>query len=82
MENHLSFSMIRPLLKQIIEKHLMQYRDNENIIIQTFKQTLASEIKRRSSLEWDSTESVLLEQIASFLDPRFKDLKHEVLSNH
>ncbi|XP_025201856.1 zinc finger BED domain-containing protein 1-like [Melanaphis sacchari] len=51
-------------------------------IVQTLKQTLASEIKRRFSLEWDSTESVLLEQIASFLDPRFKDLDHEVLSNH
>lgn len=79
-EYNSSLSMVRPLLKQIIEKHLMQYHDNEDTIIQTFKQTLASEIKRRFLLEWDSTKSVLLEQIASFLDPRFKDL--EVLSNH
>lgn len=81
-ENNSSISMIRPLLKQIIEKHLMQCHENEDTIVQTLKQTLASEIKRRFSLEWDSTESVLLEQIASFLDPRFKDLDHEVLSNH
>ncbi|KAL4098162.1 hypothetical protein QTP88_022812 [Uroleucon formosanum] len=74
--------MIRPLLKQIIEKYLMQCHENEDTIVQTLKQTLASEIKRRFSLIWDSTESVLLEQIDSFLDPRFKDLDHEVLSNH
>jgi len=48
--------MIRPLLKQIIEKHLMQCHENEDTILHT----LASEIKRRFSLEWDSTESVLL----------------------
>ncbi|VVC30832.1 Hypothetical protein CINCED_3A020552 [Cinara cedri] len=49
-----------PLLKQIIEKHLMQYHENRDTIIQTFKQTLASEIKRLFSPEWDSTESDVL----------------------
>jgi len=40
----------------------MQYEDEAEVI-----QTLALEIKRRFLLDWDSTQSVLPEQIDSFL---------------
>ncbi|XP_025198891.1 zinc finger BED domain-containing protein 1-like [Melanaphis sacchari] len=36
-----------------------------------------SDIKKRFNLEWDSESRVSARQIASFLDPRYKNLDHE-----
>jgi len=38
------------------------------------------ELERRFFLDLSPTEQILSEQIASFLDPRYKDLEHEALS--
>jgi len=78
-EKHSPISMIRPIIKKIIEKHLL-HSDDEDTVIQSFKKTIVLELERRFFLDLSPTEQILPEQIASFLDPRYKDLEHEALS--
>lgn len=78
-EKHSPISMIRPIIKKIIEKHLL-HSDDEDTVIQSFKKTIVLELERRFFLDLSPTEHILPEQIASFLDPRYKDLEHEALS--
>ncbi|XP_025416574.1 zinc finger BED domain-containing protein 1-like [Sipha flava] len=78
-EKHSPISMIRPIIKKIIEKHLLP-SDDEDTVIQSFKKTIVLELERRFFLDLSPTEQILPEQIASFLDPRYKDLEHEALS--
>lgn len=75
-EKHSPTSMVRPLLKKLLDNHLIP-RDNDDQCITNFKQTVISEIKERFNLEWDSESIVSVRQIASFLDPRYKNLDHE-----
>ncbi|CAI6374553.1 unnamed protein product [Macrosiphum euphorbiae] len=75
-EKHSPISMIR---KKIIEKHLL-HTDDKVTVIQSFKKTIVLELERRFFLDLSPTEQILPEQIASFLDPRYKYLEHEALS--
>ncbi|KAL4089311.1 hypothetical protein QTP88_024365 [Uroleucon formosanum] len=77
-EKHSPFSMVRPLLKKLLDNHLKP-QDNDDQSITYFKQTIIFDIKERFNLEWDSKSRVSVRQIASFLDPRYKNLDHEPL---
>lgn len=59
-----------------MDNHL-KLQDYDNQSIAHFKQTIISEIKERLKLEWNLENIVSLRQIASFLDPRYKNLDHE-----
>ena len=76
-ESHSPISMVRPLLKKVLDKHL-KLQDDDDEVLTNFKQTLIYEIKHRFDLEWNS-DMISLRQIACFLDPRYKDLEHESL---
>lgn len=75
-EKHSPSSMVRPLLKKLLDNHLIPRHDDDQSTT-NFKQTVISEIKDRFNLEWDSESTVSVRQIASFLDPRYKNLDHE-----
>jgi len=76
-EKHSPTSMVRPLLKKILDNHLKP-QNNDDQSITYFKQTIISDIKGSFNLEWDSAENIVsVRQIASFLDPRYKNLDHE-----
>jgi len=75
-ENHSPASIVRPLLQKLLDNHL-KLQDNDDQSITYFKQTIISDIKKRFNLEWDSESRVSARQIASFLDPRYKNLDHE-----
>ena len=77
-ETHSPISMVRPLLKNLLEKHLnLQESDDE--IIYTFMQTISSDITRRCKLEFNESSIISFNHICCFLDPRYKDLEHEPL---
>lgn len=75
-ENYSPVSMVRPLLAQLLDKHLKP-RETDDKNVKYFKRTIIAEIKERFKLDWNKTSSVSVKQIASFLDPRYKDLKFE-----
>lgn len=75
-EKYSPISMVRPLLKKLLDNHLKPL-DNDDQSITYFKQTIISDLKERFNLEWDSESRVSVRQIASFLDPRYKNLDHE-----
>jgi len=68
--------MVRPLLEKIINNHF-KLRDNDHQSITYFKQTNSSDIEKRFNLERSSESKISARQIASFLDPRYKNLDHE-----
>lgn len=70
--------MVRPLLKAIIEKHL-KCQTNDDETAKYFKTTVIRELTDRFNLPWYSISIVSARQIASFLDPRYKDLEHEMM---
>lgn len=59
-----------------MDNHL-KLQDYDDQSITHFKQTIISEIKERFKLEWNLEDIVSVRQIASFLDPRYKNLDHE-----
>lgn len=77
-ESHSPISMIRPLIKKILDKHL-KIQENDNEVLTNLKQTLINEITHRFDIEWNSN-IISVTQIACFLDPRYKDLEYEALS--
>lgn len=78
-EKHSPTSMVRPLLKKLLDNHLkLQVYDDQSII--HFKQTIISDIKERFKLEWNLENIVSVRQTASFLDPRYKNLDHEPIT--
>ncbi|XP_022168078.1 zinc finger BED domain-containing protein 1-like [Myzus persicae] len=68
--------MVRPLLAQLMENHLKE-KENDDQNVTYFKRTIIHEIKEKFKLGWTETSSVSVKQIASFLDPRYKDLEFE-----
>jgi hypothetical protein len=76
-ESHSPISIVRPLLKKVLDKHL-KLQDYDDEVLTNFKQTLIYEIKYRFDLEW-SSDMISLRQTACFLDPRYKDLENESL---
>lgn len=75
-EKHSPTSMVRPLLNKLLDNHLKLQDDDDQSTIR-FKQTIISDIKERFKLEWNLENTVSVRQIASFLDPRYKNLDHE-----
>lgn len=72
-----SISMVRPLMKKLLQEH-MTLLDSDSEMIKNFKNTLLDVSKRRFDLELDTESDVVsTRQIASVLDPRYKDLDHE-----
>ncbi|KAL4118927.1 hypothetical protein QTP88_011805 [Uroleucon formosanum] len=75
-EKYCSSSMVRPLLNAVIQKHL-KHDISDDEISEHFKTTVIRELSDRFKLLWCPSSVVTARQIASFLDPRFKDLEHE-----
>lgn len=78
-ENHSPASMVRPLIARLLDHHL-KLKETDEALTKNFKRTIISEIKERFKLSWNETNSVPVKQIASFLDPRYKDLEFESIS--
>ncbi|EZA58223.1 Zinc finger BED domain-containing protein [Ooceraea biroi] len=73
-DNSSPTSMVRPVLQKALQNH-MQIRNEDDIMIQNAKKIIANEITQRVDLT--RTSNITARQIASMLDPRFKDLDHE-----
>lgn len=58
-------------------EHHLKVKENDDENITYFKRTIIYEIKERFKLDRNETSSVSVKQIASFLDPRYKDLEFE-----
>jgi len=67
--------MVRPLISKVIEKHL-EINTYDSEVVVSFKQTVVSQLKVRFKLD-NLTDIISSRQLASFLDPRYKDLEHE-----
>lgn len=72
-----SASMVRSLMEKLLQEHMMPL-DSDSEMIRVFKNTLSDCLKWRFDLEWDSELNIAsTKQIASMLDPRYKDLDHK-----
>lgn len=69
-------SMVLPILDRLLKDH-MTHDDEDSHLIETFKLNLKNIIRERFKLDYDSEGLVSMRQIASLLDPRYKDLDHE-----
>ncbi|XP_071579132.1 E3 SUMO-protein ligase ZBED1-like [Temnothorax nylanderi] len=74
-DNSSPVSMVRPVLQKTLQNH-MQIRDEDDVMIKNAKEIIANEITQRFDLTWTSN-NITARQIASMMDPRFKDLDHE-----
>lgn len=74
-ETHSPVSIVKPLISKVIEKHLKINEYDSEVII-SFKQTVVSQLKGRFKLN-NLTNTISSRQVASFVDPRYKDLEHE-----
>ncbi|XP_025204441.1 zinc finger BED domain-containing protein 1-like [Melanaphis sacchari] len=74
-ETHSPGSMVRPLISKVIEKHLKINTYDSEVVV-SFKQTVVSQLIERFKLN-NLTNIISSRQVASFLDPRYKDLEHE-----
>lgn len=70
-DNSSPVSMVRPVLQKTLQNH-MQIRDEDDVMIRNAKEIIANEITQRFDLTWISN-NITARQIASMLDPRFKD---------
>jgi len=70
--------MVRSLINAVIENHL-KHNVSDDEITEHFKTTVIRELSDRFKLLWCPSSVVSARQIASFLDPRFKDLEHETV---
>lgn len=59
----------------MIEKHLKINTYDSEVVV-SFKQTVVSQLIERFKLN-NLTNIISSKQVASFLDPRYKDLEHE-----
>jgi len=64
------------IIIKIIGCHF-KHKATDDQYITDFKSTIIFEIKERFKFERNETSSVSVRQIASFLDPRYKDLEFE-----
>lgn len=70
--------MVRPFLNVIIEKHLKRQTSDDKIA-KYFRITVIRELTDHYNLLWCPSSVVSTRQIASFLDPRYKDFEHETV---
>jgi len=64
-EKHSPTSMVRPLLKKLLDNHL-KLQDYDDQSITHFKQTIISVIKERFKLEWNLENSVCMTNCVIF----------------
>ncbi|XP_026828422.1 zinc finger BED domain-containing protein 1 [Ooceraea biroi] len=71
-------SITRPIIRTVLDNHIQINEDDDNIIHQ-LKETVVSDLTDRFRLNWDESESpnITINQLASFLYPRSKDLLAE-----
>ncbi|KAL4096603.1 hypothetical protein QTP88_021523 [Uroleucon formosanum] len=80
---------IRPIVKSLIEKHL-KLEDTDSRLAMVFKETVCNELRRRFNIDFEEENGtaadsyseyreVNIAQIASLLDPRYKNLQFESL---
>lgn len=66
--------MVIPLLSKLLDCHF-KLKATDDQYITDFKCTIIFEVKERFKFERNETSSVSVRKIASFLDPRYKDLE-------
>jgi len=69
-----SVSMVRPLIHKIVTSHYEHSIDDDNMT-ERFKNKISYQLTTRFELTWN--EIVTARHVASFLDPRYKDMDHE-----
>lgn len=74
--SEVTISSVHPVIREMINNHLTENVLDEDYNISTFKQMLCQSLIRRFDMESYSNK-VSVQQIASFLDPRYKDLTTE-----
>ncbi|KAL4147851.1 hypothetical protein QTP88_002189 [Uroleucon formosanum] len=67
-------SMVRPLMHKIVTSHYEHGIDDDNMT-ERFKNTISYQLTTRFELTWK--DIVTARHVASFLDPRYKDMDHE-----
>ncbi|CAI6357053.1 unnamed protein product [Macrosiphum euphorbiae] len=72
-----SVSMVRPLIHKIVTSHYEHGIEDDNIT-ERFKNTILYQLTTRFELTWK--EIVTARHVASFLNPRYKDMEHEPVS--
>lgn len=81
-ETKVTFSAKRPVVQTLISNHYGPKPEDNNPVT-NFKSSIVYSLKKRFTLEDDSCTSedfeVLPEQIACFLDPRYKDLRWKII---
>lgn len=75
-ENKITLSAVRPIVKSLIESHFKEKID-DSVHTTTFKNSIIESLTKHFSMKPESTDFVKPEQIASFLDPRYKELQAE-----
>jgi hypothetical protein len=73
---HSPVSMVRPLIQTVIKNHLNEEVTDSNTG-QSVKNIIQAELEERFHLTWNYDSEVNARQIASLLDPRYKDLSDE-----
>ncbi|KAL4107281.1 hypothetical protein QTP88_017652 [Uroleucon formosanum] len=67
-------SMVRPLMHKIVTSHYEHGIDDDNMT-ERFKNTISYQLTTRFELTWK--DIITARHVASFLDPRYKDMDHE-----
>lgn len=71
--SEVTISLVRPVIRGIIDNHLTNDVLDEDYML-TFKQILRQSLMKRFDMTLQLNKKVSVHQIASFLDPRYKDL--------
>lgn len=72
-----SASMVRPLIHKILTSHYEHALEDDSMT-ERFKNTISYQLTTRFELTWK--EIVSARHIASFLDPRYKDMDYEPIN--
>lgn len=72
-DTHSPISIVRPIVYMLRNSHLSE-SDSDDQEIASMKDILREELTSRFDLTYDSNIGINARQIASFLDPRYKDL--------
>ena len=75
-DSHSPITMVRPLTKKVIEKHIILRGDDDTVLYQ-LKETLISNITKRFKLDWNEGDTLSKIHVSCFFDPQYKNLEHE-----
>ena len=76
-DTEITISKVEPIVHKLINKHL-QLKYNDTRLSKAFKKTVVADLKRRfyfENSEDPNLQEIRTTHVASFLDPRFKQLK-------